>query len=506
MSDSSSDFKKLHEISRNTKILEGINSLLHWDQETYMPDDAAGIRAEQQKVMAGLIHKNKTSKSFASALSKLIDLKSGRVLAKGLDKPKNAALKVWRREYLRDTALPNRFVEDFAKLTSQAILVWRNARKENSFRRFAPYLEKIIQMNRKKADLLGFEEHPYDALLDLYEPEMTTKKITPIFADLKTFLIKLIKKIQSKPEIDDKFLFGKFPQEKQIDFGHKILAGVNYDLKKGRLDFSAHPFSSSAHPTDSRITTKIHPTFLLSNIRAILHEAGHGLYEMGLPVSAYGSPLGEHVSLGIHESQSRWWETRIGQSRPFWEFYYPLLKKDFKTLEKIPLDTFYRASNKVKPSLIRIEADEVTYNLHVILRFELEKALIEGKLRIKDIPEAWNEKMEQLLGLTPPLDKDGCLQDIHWSMGAFGYFPTYTLGNLYAAQFFSAFEKEYPKWKKSVAKGEMKFINEWLEKAVYRHGQQYSSLELVKNISNKPFSSEPFCNYLESKYKEIYSL
>lgn len=506
MSESISDFKKLSEISRNIAILEGIDSLLHWDQETYMPEDASGIRAEQQKMMAGLIHKNKTSKLFASSLSKLIDLKTGRILAKGLDKPKNAALKVWRRDYLRDTALPSRFVEDFAKLTSQAILVWRNARKENSFRRFAPYLDKIIQMNRKKADLLGFKEHPYDALLDLYEPEMTTKKIAPIFSDLKTFLVKLIKKIQAKPEIDDQFLHGKFSQDKQIDFGLQLLEGINYDLKKGRLDLSAHPFSSASHPTDSRITTKIHPTFLLSSIRAVLHEAGHGLYEIGLPASEYGSPLGKPVSLGIHESQSRWWETRIGQSLPFWEYYYPLLKKEFKTLEKVSLETFYKASNKVKPSLIRIEADEVTYNLHVILRFELEKALIEGKLPVKDIPEAWNEKMKTLLGLVPPLDKDGCLQDIHWSMGAFGYFPTYTLGNLYAAQFFAAFEKEHPNWEKKVAKGGLKFVNEWLEKSVYCHGQQFSSLELVKNISNQPFSSEPFCHYLESKYKKIYKL
>jgi len=500
------DYKKIHEISRETRILEGINSLLNWDQETYMPAAGAGIRAEQFKTMAGLIHKNNTGKPFVTALAKQIDLDTGKIRVKGLGKSKNAALKIWRRDYLKQIALPTRFVEDFAKLTSQAILVWRSARQENSFRRFAPYLEKVIQMNRKKADLLGYQDHPYDALLDLYEPEMTAKKITPLFSNLKNFLVDLIRKIQAQPEIDDRFLFGKFSTAKQVAFGHKILKGVNYELQRGRLDFSAHPFSSASHPSDSRITTRIHPTSLLSSIRAILHEAGHGLYEMGLPEEEYGTPLGNAVSLGIHESQSKWWETRIGQSRAFWEFYFPLLKKEFKSLEKVSLDSFYRASNKVKASPIRIEADEVTYNLHVILRYELEKALIEGSLSVKEIPEAWNARMEHLLGLTPSSDREGCLQDIHWAMGAFGYFPTYTLGNLYAAQFFSAFEKDYPQWKKSVAKGDVVFINRWLEKAVYAHGQEFSSLELIKNISDSPFSINPFCNYLKSKYHDIYQL
>ncbi|MBS4169111.1 carboxypeptidase M32 [Parachlamydia sp. AcF125] len=499
-------YKKLHEISRNTRILEGIDALLHWDQETYMPEGAAAIRAEQQKIMAGLIHKGKIAKPFVNTLSRLIDIKSGKILAKGLGKAKNAALKVWRKEYLKEVALPTRFVEDFAKLTSQSLLVWRSARQENSFRRFAPYLEKIIQMNRQKADLLGFQAHPYDALLDSYEPGMTTERLTPTFSDLKQFLVGLIKKIQKKPPIDDRFLFGKFAKSKQIAFSQLVLKGMHYDMHCGRLDFSIHPFSSASHPTDSRITTRIHPTSLLSNLRSVMHEAGHGLYERGLPMNEYGSPLGQPASLGIHESQSRWWETRIGQSLPFWKYYFPLLQKEFKGFQKITLEEFYKASNKVQASFIRVEADEVTYNLHVILRFEIEKALIEGSLPIKEIPEAWNEKLKQFLGLIPSTDSEGCLQDIHWSLGCFGYFPTYSLGNLYAAQLFSAFEKESPDWENKVAKGEMKFIKEWLAKSIFQFGQQYSSVELVEKISGSSFSSKPFCNYLESKYKAIYAL
>ncbi|CCB85689.1 MULTISPECIES: carboxypeptidase M32 [Parachlamydia] len=504
MPEATNNYKKLHEISRQTRILEGIDSLLHWDQETYMPEDAAAIRAEQQKIMAGLVHKGRIAKPFVNALAKLIDIKTGKVLVKGLGSAKNAALKVWRREYLKETALPTQFVEDFAKLTSQSVLVWRSARQENSFRRFAPYLEKIIQMNRKKADLLGYKEHPYDALLDAYEPEMTTKRITPIFSDLKQFLVGLIKKIQQKTQIDDHFLFGKFSESKQMAFSQKILKGMHYDMRRGRLDFSIHPFSSAAHPTDSRITTRIHPSSLLSNVRSVMHEAGHGLYEMGLPINEYGSPLGEHASLGIHESQSRWWETRIGQSLPFWEHYFPILQKEFKEFQKVSLKEFYKASNKVEPTFIRVEADEVTYNLHVILRFEIEKALIEGSLPIKEIPEAWNAKFKELLGLVPSTDAEGCLQDIHWSLGSFGYFPTYTLGNLYAAQFFATFEQAFPKWEKSVAEGELEFIKEWLEKSIFQFGRQYSSFELVEKVSDAPFSSKSFCHYLETKYKDIY--
>lgn len=499
------DYLKLRDISHHISVLSGISHLLDWDQETYMPEGASGIRAEQLKTLAGLIHKEKTGKKFSSALSKLIDIKTGVVLSKGLTESQVAALRQWRRDYVKETCLPASFVEEFAKLSSQSVVVWRNAKKENSFQQFAPYLDKIITMCRRKADLMGYKEHPYDALIDLYEPDITTSEVDHLFQELRKSITALLKKIKTSKQIDDKFLFGKFPQNKQMEFANVLLEAMGFDKTKGRLDFSSHPFSSSSHPHDSRITTRIHPNSLMSNISVILHEGGHSLYEMGLPVQEYGTPLGEALSLGMHESQSRWWETRIGQSKSFWKHFLPILKKQFSgKLDKITLEDFYRAINKVEPSLIRVEADEVTYSLHVILRFEIEKGLIEGSLSVRDIPEIWNSKMEELLGIVPQSNAEGCLQDIHWSMGSFGYFPTYTLGNLYSAHLFKGFEKKFSNWEKSVEKGELRFIQQWLDENVYQHGRRYSSKELLKKAVGQPFSEKAYVQYLNDKYQSIY--
>lgn len=501
------DFNKLYDLSKNIRVLQGISSILDWDQETYMPPGATGIRSEQLKTMAGLIHREKTSKKYSNALGKLIDIPSGKIIAKGLPQPDQAALKEWRRDFIKDTALPAKFVEDFAKLTSQSILVWRNAKKENTFQQFAPYLDRIVTMCRKKADLLGYHDHPYDALLDNYEPDITTKEVSKLFSNLRDHLTTLIKKITAAKQIDDQFLFGKWDHAKQIAFSHKILEAMGYDFSKGRLDFSTHPFSSASHPTDSRITTRIHATSLMSNVMVVLHEGGHALYEMGLPQDLYGSPLGEARSLGVHESQSRWWETRVGLSKPFWQYFLPLLKETFKgQLDPVTLEEFYRALNKVEPSFIRVEADEVTYPLHVILRFELEKALIEGSLTVREIPEAWNAKMEEYLGIIPATNSEGCLQDVHWSMGGFGYFPTYTLGNLYAAHLFKAFAQEHKDWESRVSAGDLGFIKLWLHEKIFQHGRRWSTLELLQEATGKPFTTEPYTQYLKQKYSDIYRL
>ena len=498
------EYQKLHELSKHARILQGIVAILDWDQETYMPSGAAMIRAEQFKTMAGIIHREKTGRKFSNALSKLIDIRTGAIKGKELAQPQTAALKEWHRDYLHDTALPAKFVEEFAKVTSQAVIAWRHAKTQNAFQHFAPFLDKIVVLNRKKADLLGYQEHPYDALLDLYEPGIKTKEVSTLFSKLSVQLTPWIKKMAQK-SIDDRFLFGKWDHDKQIAFGHQLLDALGYDRDKGRLDLSAHPFSSASHPTHSRITTRIHPTALMSNISATLHEAGHALYEMGLPLEQYGSPLGEARSLGIHESQSRWWETRIGLSKPFWQYFFPLLRETFKgQLETITLDAFYRAINKVEPSLIRIDADEVTYPLHVILRFELEKALIEGTLNIRELPEAWNAKMTESFGITPSTNAEGCLQDIHWSMGAFGYFPTYTLGNLYAAHLFEAFAKQHPDWEQKVAAGELNFIKLWLHENIYQHGRRYPTQELLQKATGRPFSADAYIHYLRTKYDKIY--
>ncbi len=507
MSHSHQDYQTLHQLSYQVRLLTGISSLLEWDQETYMPAAGAGIRGEQLKALAGLAHQQKTSQDFANALAKLIDLKTGELIAHDLNSAQVAAVKAWQRDYIKDVALPSSFVEEFALLASQAQLVWRQAKKDNAFQQFAPYLDKLIQLARQKAEYLGYEEHPYDALLDLYEPSIKTSEIRTIFSSLRAALMVLLKKIKGAKQLDDTLLQGQFDQAKQLAFGQQLLEKMGYDKNKGRLDLSTHPFSSACHPTDSRITTRIHPTSLISNISVILHEAGHSLYEMGLPVEQYGSPLGEAISLGIHESQSRFWETRIGQSLPFWQYYLPLLKETFKgQLDDLSLSDFYRALNKVEPSFIRVEADEVTYSLHVILRFELEVALIEGTLAVRDLPEAWNAKMQELLGITPASHTEGCLQDIHWSMGAFGYFPTYTLGNLYASHIFTAFAQAHPDWETRVSTGELLFIKEWLQRQVYCHGRRYTSQELLKKITGQQFTVEAYIHYLNNKYlnKQLY--
>lgn len=497
-------YERLHHISREIRTLSSIGSLLEWDHETYMPEDGAGIRAEQVKILAGIVHAKRTGKPFATVLNKLINLESGQILASDLAEAQQAALREWRRDYLLEKALPKSFVEKLAKLSSQAMVAWRDARQQDAFQKFAPFLDQIVKMQQKKAEYIGYKEHPYDALLGLYEQDLTTAEVSSLFSSLRNSLSPFIKQITESQKSDDDFLFGTFDHDQQIKFSHILLKAMHFDMQKGRLDFSAHPFSSSIHPFDSRITTRIHERSLFSNISAVMHETGHALYEMGLPPAQYGSPLGEAISLGMHESQSRWWETLIGHSKPFWQHYLPILKQHFKKeLESVSLDMFYKAINKVKPSFIRIEADEATYNLHVILRFELERKLIEGSLKVREIPETWNAQMKDLLGITPPTNRQGCLQDIHWSMGSFGYFPTYTLGNLYASHLFLGFAQEFPNWKEKLATGELSFIKEWLAKSVYQHGRRYTSKELLHKVTGKPFSADAFINYLKDKYSKL---
>ncbi len=506
MNQAQKDYQKLQEISKNIAVLQGVAALLDWDQETYMPPAATAIRAEQLKTLAGIIHRESTGRKFANALGKLINIKTGKNIPKTLASEQQAAVKEWWRDYHHDTRLPAKFVEEFAKLQSQSIVAWRSARKENAFQQFAPFLDCVVSMNRKKAELLGYKDHPYDALLNEYEPDVTTKEVSLLFGKLQRFITPFLKKLMVK-NIDDSFLFGEYDHSRQMTFGFKVLDAMGYNMDKGRVDFSAHPFSTTSHPTDCRITTRIHPQSLISNILVLLHEGGHALYEMGLPADKFGTPLGKSRSFGVHESQSRWWETRIGLSKPFWEHFYPILKETFlDQLKNINLEKFYQALNKIKPSFIRVEADEVTYPLHVILRFELEKGLIEGSIHVREIPDLWNAKMKEYLGVTPRNNSEGCLQDIHWSMCAFGYFPTYTLGNLYAAHLFEAFSKDHPDWEKRVAKGELEFVRSWLNDKIYRHGRRYPTQELLKLATGKEFNEEAYLKYIKDKYSKIYGI
>ncbi len=503
----SAAYKKLLKLSRSNALLSSVNLLLDWDHETYMPKEAIDARSEQIEMLASLVHKNKTSKSFAKALDALIDLETGEIKDDKLNPAQMAALREWRRDYQKDAKLPGGFVKQVAKTNANASHAWKSAREHNDFRAFAPHLEKVYALTRKKADILGFTEHPYDALLDLYEPGMKTSYLIPLFERLKLSLQQLLKEIMGKPQFNDDFLYRNCDARKQIEFSKLILEKMGFDEASSRLDQSAHPFCTSLHPKDTRMTTRIIPENIMSNLFAVLHEGGHGLYNRGLPFEHYGSPLGEQVSLGIDESQSRWWETRIGQSAPFWQHFFPLLQKAFpEQFSSVSFEDYIRAVNSVKPGLIRIESDEVTYNLHIIVRFEIEKGLIEGSLKVKDLPDIWNEKMRENLGIAPKFDGEGCLQDIHWSIGAIGYFPTYTLGNLYASQFFTTFEKQHPDWKEKVAQGELGFIREWLRTNIHCHGRQFTSSELCKRVTGQTLSETPFISYLERKYKPLYRI
>lgn len=495
------NYTKVLEISKGAALLSSIHNLLDWDQETKMPKEGISVRSQQIELVASLLHKQKTSPRFVKALSKLIDIASGEIIDAALPSAHKAAARAWRRDYLQAEKLPASFVKTFARTTSTAMHVWAEAKKHNDFRAFSPHLEKIVSLCRKKADLLGYKEHPYDALIDLYEPDMRTTLIAPLFARLKTSLTTLMREIGKRPLSPPPLFFQSCDPNKQLKFGHDILHAMGFDKKSSRLDESVHPFCCGLHPKDVRMTTRLESDSLMSNIFSVLHEGGHALYNQGLPESEFGSPLGEQISLGIDESQSRWWETLIGHSLPFWTHFYPRLQKLFPdNLGAVSLDDFYRAINRVHPSFIRVDADEVTYSLHIILRFELEKALIEGSLPVKEVPDAWNAKMKEYLGITPHTLSEGCLQDIHWSSGGIGYFPTYTLGNLYAAQFFTAFEKAHPRWKEQLAHGELGFIAAWLKENIHRHGREFTSTELVERVTKLPLSEAPFINYLTTKY------
>jgi carboxypeptidase Taq len=500
-------YAQLWEISKTTAVFESIHGLLGWDQETYMPEGAAGIRSQELEQISSLIHKQRTSPKFVKALGKLIDLKTGEIFDAELSEVQRAALHEWRRDYLKAAKLPVSFVKTLAKESSSSLHAWIKAREKNAFDEFAPHLQKMVTLSRKKADLLGFAEHPYDPLLDWHEPDMTTAAITPLFNRLKIALTSLLKEISFAPQIPSAFLEAHFPPSKQLHFGHLLLKAMHVDEKISRLDESAHPFCSGLHPTDTRLTTRIHPDNLMSNIFSVMHEGGHALYNIGLPTEQFGTPLCQSSSLGMDESQSRFWETRIARTLSFWKHFFPMLQHTFpEQLSGVYLDDFYRAINVVKPSLIRVEADEVTYSLHVIIRFEIEKALIEGTLAVKDLPEAWNEKMRTYLGITPSSDKDGCLQDIHWAYGLFGYFPTYTLGNIYAAQFFNVFEKEHPDWKERTARGELEFVRAWLRMHIHQYGRRFTPQELVQRVTGERLNEQPYVSYLENKYKALYHI
>jgi carboxypeptidase Taq len=395
-----------------------------------------------------------------------------------------------------------------ARVTTRAQQVWQEARKGDDFAAFRPWLEKVVQLKRREADAVGYKDSPYDALLDEYEPGATAAEITRVFAALRAELTPLVGAIVNsgrKPRRD--ILEREYPVDRQEVFGQAAAAAIGFDFDAGRLDVTTHPFCSGMGPGDCRITTRYNPRHFNDAFFGILHEAGHGLYEQGLDPEHFGTPLGSPVSLGVHESQSRTWENFVGRGRPFWEHFFPRACQVFhEALRDVALDDFVFAVNDVRPSFIRVEADEATYNMHIILRFELEQALVRGDLKAADVPAAWNEKFRQSFGLTPPTDALGCLQDVHWSSGGVGYFPTYTLGNMYAAQFMEQARHDLGDLDADFRRGDFRRLKGWLNDKVHRPGQRYRPGELCRRVTGKPLTHKPLLAYLWHKFAPLYGI
>lgn len=495
---------------QDTQHIASAIAVLSWDQECYMPQGAGNARAAQLSYLKGLEHEQRISPAMQKDLSEWVDLETGTLqtdASEWKDDAQALLREVWR-DYHRATCLPTDFVRALGLETSLAHQVWIDARKTNDFSLFAPNLKRIIALKKQEAEYLGYVDSPYDALMDSFEPGMTIAKIVPLFEALKSRLVPLVTKISHSKIKADAALFQKYyDPERQWGFGLDVLKAMGYDFNTGRQDRSAHPFTTSFHPTDVRVTTRVDAHDLLSSLFSSIHEGGHGLYEQGLSQEYYGTPLGDAISLGIHESQSRLWENSVGRSRAFWTHFFPRLRAVFpENFEDIDFEIFYTAINGVRPSLIRVESDEVTYNLHIMLRFEIERMVIEDGLSVEELPAIWNEKMEAYLGIRPKTDAEGVLQDVHWSGGAFGYFPTYTLGNLYAAQFFHQAKKAIPDLEGKISNGDLLPLKTWLNENIHCRGRQYSSEEMVQRVCGEAPNPDYFTNYLEEKFSKIYQL
>ncbi len=504
MADANTLYAELTDHLRKTALLESTGSVLGWDEQTYMPPGGADHRANQLSLLSGLVHERRTAPRVGELLGEL----EGQNLGPA-DGPMAVNVREARRDYNRATKLPQKLVEEMSRVVSLSQQVWIEARKQKDFAKFLPWLNQVVSLKRQEAEALGYAGGvPYDALLDQYEPAAKSSEVTAAFASLRDELVPLVAAIRDsskKPNAD--IITRNYPKAAQRKFGMDAAAKIGFDFKEGRLDEAAHPFCSGFGPGDCRLTTRYDEHHFPGAFFGTLHESGHGLYDQGLNPEAYGTPMGDAVSLGIHESQSRTWENFVGRSRAFWDYFYGPAQQMFpEALSDVTLADFHFAVNDVRPSFIRVEADEVTYNLHIMLRFEMEQPLIAGDLQPADVPGVWNEKFQQFFDLTPPHDSLGCMQDIHWSAGLIGYFPTYALGNMYAAQFFQAAEKELGDLSPQFAQGEFAPLLGWLRKNIHQRGRQYPATELVRVVTGESLSHKPLMAHLHAKYDELYGL
>lgn len=476
-------------------------AVLSWDQETYLPEKGAAFRGQQITTLSSLSHELFT----AGQLGELLETLNKEKQALDPVAAKNIALSL--EDYQKNRKYPASFVAELSHTTNECYHAWINARKEGSYAVFQPVLNRMVDLKRKEADILGYEGHPYNALLNEYERGATTTMLDKVFADVKTALTPLLRSIEQRPQVKKDFLHLHYDRKRQWEFGIKILKAMGYDMAAGRQDVSEHPFTTSFNPQDVRVTTRIDEKDFGNMTWSCIHEGGHALYEQGLDTAAYGLPSGEAASLGIHESQSRLWENNVGRSLVFWEHHYPQLQQLFPdNLGTVSLQDFYKAINLVQPSLIRTEADELTYHFHVMVRYEIEKGLLDGTYQTKDLREIWNSYYKDFLHVSVPNDTQGVLQDIHWSHGSFGYFPTYSLGSFYAAQFFATAQQQIPGLTGQIAAGRYDELLTWLRQQVHRYGRYYTSNELCEKITGQPLEFKYFLEYAKQKFGDIYGL
>ncbi len=492
--------------SKEVAVLQSCSSVLGWDQQTYMPKAGAGFRGDQLSLIASLSHEKATDPK----IGELLAVVEGSSVVANAESVEAANVRELRHGYDRVTKLPKRLVEELAKVTADAHEAWVEARSKSHFATFQPLLEKVVALKREEASAVGYADHPYDALLDEYEPGATSAEIRHVFAGLSKELVPLIQAVadsgkKPKPGVLER----DYPVDRQKWFAESAAIAMGFNFQAGRLDTTAHPFCSPFGPGDCRLTTRYNPRCFNDSFFGVMHEAGHGIYEQNLPVAHYGTPCGSHSSLGIHESQSRLWENQVGRGKPFWQHFFPRLKQAFPAiLDDVSPNEFDFAINEVKPSFIRVESDEATYNLHIVLRFELELDLMSGNLQVSDLPTAWNERFQKLLGLTVPSDRDGCLQDVHWSFGGIGYFPTYTLGNLYAAQFMDTVKRDVgtDSLAEQFSHGDFTALKSWLVSHIHTHGRRFRASELCRRATGNALTPAPFVAYLKEKLCGLYGV
>ena len=497
------ELKEFKQLLAEITDLGRANAVLGWDQQVNMPRGGAEDRGNILETLATIQHNRFVSKEMGDLIGKLLPF------ADTLDPESDDACLIKRvaHNYEKETKVSMKWVGEFARVTTIAQGVWEEAKHKNEFKLFQPHLEKIVDLRKEYAEFFKPYDHVYDPLLDDFEPGLKTKEVKEIFGKLRPQQVELLKAIAAKPEIDDSFLHVPYEEQGQWDFGVDVVTRFGYDWNRGRQDKSVHPFTTSFGIDDVRITTRFDPDRAASALFSTMHEGGHAMYEQGVSASLRRTPLTTGASMAVHESQSRMWENLVGRSKAFWKFFYPRLVAIFpQQLKNVSMENFYRGINKVEPSLIRVEADEATYNLHVMLRLELEIALLEGTLKVKDLPQAWNARMKEYLGVVPTTDTLGVLQDVHWSGGMLGYFPTYALGNLVSVQLWEKINQDIPDLEDQIEHGKFEALLGWLRKNIHQHGAKFEPQVLVKKVTGSTITPEPYMRYLTKKYTEIYHL